>query len=60
MKTEKGKYYIVYDNDKLIIDLGLIKKSYKLKTLKSVFITDNENDYLKKKGELEDEQEIDY
>ena len=55
MKTEKGKYYIVYDNDKLIMDLGLIKNSYKLKTLKSVFITDNENDYLKKKGELEDE-----
>ena len=57
MITEINKYYIVYEGNKLIMDLGLIKISSKLQTLKQVFISDNENDYLTKLNFLENEQE---
>jgi len=60
MITQKNKYYIVYEGDKLIMDLGLIERATELKTKKSVFITNNEKDYLNKLNTLQDEQKIDY
>jgi hypothetical protein len=45
MKTEIGKYYVVYDGQKLILDLGLHETPVMLQTLKSIFVTENEQEY---------------
>jgi hypothetical protein len=48
MKTEIGKYYIVYDDDEvLILDLGLQDKSNIIETKKNINVTNNEIDYNK-------------
>ena len=45
METEKGKYYIIYENENLILDMGLQEEVNFLGTKKSVFITDDEKKY---------------
>ena len=52
MRTEINKYYIVYEGENLVLDLGLQEKEITISTLSEIFISDNENDYLSFKSTL--------
>ena len=52
MRTEINKYYIVYEGENLVLDLGLQEKEITISTLSEIFISDNENDYLVFKSTL--------
>ena len=45
MITEKGKYYIIYKDKNLILDLGFQEEVNFLGTKEDVFITDDEKKY---------------
>ena len=52
MRTEINKYYIVYEGENLVLDLGLTEKEITISTLKQIFVSDNENEYLVFKSTL--------
>ena len=52
MRAEIGKYYIVHKEGNIIVDIGLTEKEITISTLKQIFVSDNENDYLVFKSTL--------